>query len=278
MVYAGAKKMVSPSKILEFQKRGWWAQEKLDGIYCTISIGAAPGWRQRRELGRVSLVQKRSGKFVGTATGRDVLGLQTGWPPGTVVVGELMVQTPAAHRWQDAHGVRGFVAFDVLRLGDWNLFNSSRDGCVPFRDLRSSAFADRHHELQRLVETLPTRKARRAIKLAPVHRTKLRALYTDTVAAGGEGIVLIRPGAVVGERNAKRKVKRRDTVTCSVLRVLADERKALISHGGMAPFAISLPRFAVRVGDLVDVHATGFYGDSWIPRHARAVRARPDLA
>jgi len=274
--YAGAGGAVAPSRILELQRRGCVGQEKFDGVYATLTVSAAPGWRDRRELGRVGALWTRTGRLVGADSARDVLGLQTGMPPGTVLAGELMVQTPAAHRWQEREGVRGFVAFDVLRVGDWDVGRDCRR--VAARDVSRLPFAERYRELEWLIGGLPTQKARRAIRLAPVHRTGLRGLFRDVVDGGGEGLVLVDPDAPVGARGAKRKVKRSDDVTCTVLQVLEDERKVLLTLGGLEPFAVTAPRFAVQPGDLVDVRACGFYDPSWIPRHARIVRARPDLA
>lgn len=270
MTYCGPTKVAKADELVALERRGWVAEEKLDGVYCEVWIGAG---------GRVQLARYRSGARIGADSGRDLLGLRTPWPAGTVLAGELMVQTPAARRWQDAHGgVRGLVLFDILSWGDvdaqFRQLAAGRlgAGAMPARDMTSAPQHERRAVLERLVEDLSGRAAR-SVHLVAQRRRGLRDWFEGIVAEGGEGVVAKDPTAPAGA--GTRKVKRKDEVTARVIAVLADEGRVRLDWGGRI-FGASLPSFAVRAGQLVDVAAMGYY-ESNVPRHARVVRVRDDL-
>lgn len=277
-VYAGPSRRRAPSELGALERRGWWAEEKHDGCYVELHVG--PCERGARGFGaggaRIALALFRSGRMVGRAAGRDVLGARVPWPPGTVLAGELMVATPAARRWQDAHaGVRGVVLFDVLRLGDWGLYSSSRGmGVVgaPARDLAARPYGERRGVLESLAAELEG-PAARALVVAPVWRSRLRDRFEAITDAGGEGLVVRDPWAPAGRGCGK--VKRSDTITARVVQVLEGEGVVRLDWGGRL-FGASVPRFALAAGQLVDVRAVGFY-DEGIPRHAVIERVRGDL-
>ena len=204
------------------------------------------------------------------------MGLRTPWAPGTVVIGELQVQTPAAQRWQDAHGVRGLVLFDVLAVGDAPGLVSSllagRAGEVPSWDMTGRPYVDRRAWLERAVGELDGRAAR-VVQLVATRRRGLAGWYRELVDGGAEGVVLVDPGARAGR--GKKKLKRVDELGARVVAVLPDEGVARLNWGGIV-FSTALPAFPLRAGQAVDVAATGFY-DSDQPRHARLVRVREDL-
>src|SRR3990172_285927 len=259
VIYAGAQRASRPSELLSYQRRGWHAEEKIDGVYVELVAGAAPGWRERRELGRISQGILRSGRRVGCESGRDVLGVQTGWAPGTRVVGELLVQTPAAARWQDAHGgVAGVVLYDLIAEGDWIALHGARDAefsAVPYRDWTHAPQAERFARLRALVAGLDG-PAARALHLVEERATGLRGFYREVLERGGEGIVLVDPSAPV--QGGKRKVKRRDTLDCRVLELLGDEGVMRVQLGSRQAFAVSLPRFALSPRDTAEIAHLGW--------------------
>src|SRR3990170_2716710 len=100
--YCGPRRAVRPEALEQLERRGWVAQPKADGVYCELGIGAG---------GQVAWVRYRSGRWLTTADVarargahpcRDVIGLRTPWVGGAVLIGELMIQTPAAARWRQA--------------------------------------------------------------------------------------------------------------------------------------------------------------------------------
>jgi hypothetical protein len=268
--YCGPKRLATVGELAKLERAGWIAEEKLDGVYCEAWIGSG---------GRVQLARYRSGARVGGDSGRDLIGLRTPWPAGTVVVGELMTETPAAHRWQDSHdGLRGLVLFDILAWGNVDAqFRQLATGtlgttALPARDMTTAPYHERRAVLERLYEDVSGRAAG-VLHLVQQRRRGLRGWYEGIVAAGGEGIVVKDPAGTVGK--GSRKVKRKDDITARVIAVLPDEGCIRLDWGGRQ-FGTSLPAFAVSVGQLVDVSAIGFY-DSDLPRHARIVRVRNDL-
>lgn len=270
MTYCGPRRAAKVDELAALERRGWVAEVKEDGVYCELWIGAG---------GRVQLARYRSGGRVGAESGRDVLGLCTPWPAGTVLVGELQVETPAAHRWQDRHGgVRGLVLFDILAWGDVDAqfrqlaAGQLGAGPLPARDMSTAPQHERRAVLERLCEDLDGRAAR-VLHLVAHRRRGLRGWFEAIVAEGGEGVVLKDPGTPVG--TGLRKVKRRDEVTCRVIAVLGDEGRVRLDWGGRI-FGAALPAFGLAVGQLVDVAAMGFY-ESDLPRHARVTRVRDDL-
>lgn len=276
MTYAGPRRRVRESDLLTYERRGWVAEEKVDGCYVEIHIGTLPRigtspgrldggydrryWRGARRPGVVTRLVYRSGRDVPEATAADVLGRQTDWPDGTVLVGELMVSTPAAALHYQRHGVAGVVLFDVLRVGAdrWD-------------DLPNAA---RREQLERMTRDLDG-KAARVFQVAR-HHWRAADLYREIVdGEGGEGVVLCDPLAPVG--TGKLKAKRHDTVTCIVRRVFAEERLVELSLGTTGPtFYVVPPKIELAAGDLVDVAAMGTYLSD-VPRHARIVRVREDL-
>lgn len=276
--YCGAAGRVLAGEVDALERRGWWAQEKADGVYVEAGVGAG---------GVVAYARYRSGEVVTAADVRrargphrcgDLVGLRTPWAPGTVVAGELMVQTPAAARWQDGHGgIRGLVLFDVLAVGDAERLVAGllagESGPAPAWDMRARPYVDRRAWLERAVVDLDGRAAR-VLHLVAQRRRGLARWCAELVDAGAEGAVLVDPGAPVGR--GKRKLKRVDHLGARVVSVHEGEGIARLDWGGVL-FSVALPREPIVAGQVVDVDATGFYEGS-TPRHARIVCARPDLA
>ena len=272
--YAGPRGCARPEQLAELERRGWIAEEKSDGCYVTAYVGRD---------GRIVTARYRSGGVVGREAGRDLYRISTPIAPGTVLVGELQVQTPAAHRWQDVHGgLRGLVVFDVLAWGDVhaqfeNLCARGRvlgpGSAMPARDMTTATQAERRAVLERLIGGLEGAAAR-VLQLVPQRRRGLRAWYERVIGEGGEGVVVKDPRAPLGR--GARKVKRLDTVTAQVLQVLPEQGRVQLFWGGRA-FSVSIPKIPLRVGQLVDIFFSGLY-ESDLPRHARIVRARNDLS
>jgi hypothetical protein len=271
-VYTGPRRRVRLEELAAMQARGFVAEEKLDGWYVTLTIGTLPRlgtspgridggydrrfWRGARRPGVVTSMVTRGGR---AAPAGDVLHRQTPWPDGTVLVGELMTSTPAARLWQERHGCTGVVLFDALAVGgeDWTWMPQ----------------AARREQLERMVDGLSGRD--RAVFQLPRRSHRIAELARSVIDEGGEGVVVIDPQARAGA--GRWKAKRTDTVTCTVLRPLPAEGVVEVMLGSAGQrFAVSLPRFDVRPGQLVDVACMGTY-ESGEPRHARITRERQDL-
>lgn len=287
MAYCGPTRTARASELLAYQRKGWRLQPKADGWYAELRVGRCPCCGGSA----LTLARYRSGRVATLAEAkrsrehalRDVLGLHvSGWPSGTVLVGESHVGTPAARRREDALGLRGVTLFDVLAVGFGDelptavlAIAQATCGALPARDLRGEPQSERRRTLEELYLRLEGGPARRAIDVVPEWSTGLRNRYAEIVEGGGEGGVLVDPSAPVGK--GKLKVKRRDTVGCRVVSVSAEQGTARLSLGGMTAFSVQIPAFPIAPGQAVDVAAVGFYDDSWTPRHARIVAVRPDL-
>lgn len=285
LVYAGPRRSAREAELLAYQRRGWVLDEKLDGVYAELHVGRCPCCdRSAITVGRLRSGELATLEQVRRAPAhrfRHVVGLHVPWTAGTVVVGELHVQTPAAFRWRDAHGgVAGCTMFDVLATGTADDLPGAAvraaqaaqaAGGLPRRDWTREPFAERRRELEGLVAELRG-PAARTLFVARQWTAGLRNRYRELVEAGEEGGVLRDPAAPVGRGIVK--VKRSDTVTARVVAV--EEGRVRLDWGGQT-FAVATPSaFELAVGDLVDVAAIGFE-ERGIPRHARAVRRRDDL-
>jgi hypothetical protein len=318
LAYCGPRRRLRLDRLADAERRRLWAQEKSDGAYVELHVAdfwpstdterhAGPGGGRtcpvcgrrildgsalacssacaartvadltgrpdrrfhvnRRHVGAIHSARYRSGALVSGSDGHgglldDVRGLQIGLPAGSVLCGELMAHTPAALRWSEAHAGRiGVVLFDVLRVGAESV------AARPYRE--------RYEILSQLADRLDD-DARQVVEVARSWCCHLSARFDEVVSRGGEGLVLIDPDAPAG--SGKWKLKRSDTLDARVVELLPDEGVARVLVNGLDPFTVSTPPFPVRVGDVVEVAHVGWYDGTWTPRHAHAVRPRPDLS
>jgi len=253
---------------------GWAYQPKIDGCYGRITTDRA---------GKVTHAITRSGQPLRCG----LEGLATGLP-AAVLHAEVEAHTEAGIR---AAATAGFVRahlFDVTHL----------DG----RDMTGSPYADRYaalHTFQTQAEMRrvdPWRRDRqgdhhdtagrycvpvpvdyRRFPIVPQHRgpNAARALWRSHVEQeGGEGIVAVALNAPVGRRNAKRKIKPRDTLDARVVSV--DSSAAVLIYAGHQ-FVVSARGVPVHVGEVVEVAHSGWYEAGCTPRFTRIVRVRHDL-
>mgnify|MGYP000069419844 FL=1 len=253
---------------------GWAYQPKIDGCYARIETSGS---------GRVIRAITRSGQPLRCG----LEGLATGMP-AAVLHAEVEAHTEAGIRAAATAGFTRAHLFDVTAL----------DG----RDLRSEPYADRYAALHtyqvqaELRRVDPWRRDRqgdhhdtagrycvpipvdyRRFPIVPQHRgpNAARELWRDHVERhGGEGIVAVALRAPVGRRNAKRKIKPRDTLDARVVSV--DSSAAVLIYAGHQ-FVVSARGVPVHVGEIVEVAHSGWYESGVTPRFARIVRVRHDL-
>lgn len=282
--YVGPRLRARPEELHEYQSRGWLLEEKSDGCYVQVVVGA--NWRApcpkcgpayqtgifgpKRLDHRFAHNQRRHGAIAGALyrSGRSATmslgplhGLELGVPDGTVLAGELMERTDAAARWCGARSVPvGLVLFDVLRWGD--------------EDLAAEPYLKRRGTLDWLAGGLPE-QAQRFVTVAPAYRDRFRDRYESIIASGGEGVVIKDPGASAGARRGAFKVKRHDNLDVRVLAI--EEQTLLVEWGAGRTFRVTRPAFPVTVGGFVECKHVGLTTRD-LPRHCVAVRPRDDIS
>lgn len=279
--YAGAAGRLPLERAVELG-RGWVLQPKVDGCYARVHL-------DRR--GRVERVLSRAGAPLERALVGHLVGAFVGWPD-SVLVGELEAHTEAGNRAAAARGWRALHLFDVVRAGGRYL------GREPYR-ARRDALWRMQSEVVNLGCELPwyedDRGARdrrtgrwcRAVptdwRLTPivpqVPAARLEQAWSEWGPdAGAEGLVAVNLEAELGARGAKRKVKRTDTLDAVVV---AAGQSALTCEwaGRIVTVAAGAAGDArIRVGEVVELACEGWYEASSLPRFARLVRRRTDLA
>jgi hypothetical protein len=278
--YAGAAGRLPLERAAELG-RSWVLQPKVDGCYARAHL-------DRR--GRIERVLSRAGAEFGRDLVGHLLGAFVGWPD-SVLVGELEAHTEAGNRAAAARGWRALHLFDCIRAGGRYLgrepYRTRRDtlwrmqsevvnlGCeLPWyeddhgaRDRASGRWCRAVPTDWRLTPIVAQRPAARA-------RQAWREWGPD---AGAEGLVAVNLEAELGARGAKRKVKRTDTLDAVVV---ATGQGALTVEwaGRIVTVAAGAAGDArIRLGEVVELACEGFY-DSSLPRFARLVRRRTDLA
>lgn len=262
--------------------RGWAVQAKVDGCYARAHL-------DRR--GRIERVLSRAGRPLERALVGHILGAFVGWPD-SVLVGELEAHTEAGNRAAAGRGWRALHLFDVVRAGGRYL------GREPYR-ARRDALWRMQSEVVNLGCELPWYEDDHGARSKATGRW-CRAVATDWRLtpilpqwpagraeeawgawgpdAGGEGLVVVNLEAPLGARGAKRKVKRTDTLDAVVV---ASGQGALTVEwaGRLVTVAAGAPADArIGVGEVVELACEGWYERTSLPRFARLVRQRTDLA
>ena len=276
--YTGAGARLDVRRGLELHRSRWAWMPKIDGCYARVST-------DRR--GRVFSVLSRAGTALTEA--RDLVGLLIG-PPDSVLHGELEAHTEAGNRHAELRGWRALHLFDVTRRAGVDV------AARPFADRYGALKADRAqlelagtsnpwvvddrgdaHDPRTGRYTRPIPRDHRRFPLVPISRDPSALWSSFVVRGGGEGVVAVRLDARAGQRAAKRKIKSTDTLDCVVLEIGAGV--AALSYGGRSFVVSARGRWSSLVpGDRVEVAADGWYERGALPRFARIVRVRTDLA
>jgi hypothetical protein len=278
--YAGAAGRLPLNRVAELG-RSWVLQPKVDGCYARAHL-------DRR--GRIERVLGRAGAELGRDLVGHLLGAFVGWPD-SVLVGELEAHTEAGNRAAAARGWRALHLFDCVRAG------GRYAGREPYRARRDLLWR-MQSEVVNLGCELPwyeddhgarsraTGRWARAVptdwRLTPIVAQRpashARAAWEEWGPdSGAEGLVAVNLEAELGTRGSKRKVKRTDTLDAVV--VAAGPGALTVEWAGrlVTVAAGAAADARIRVGEVVELACEGFY-DSDLPRFARLVRQRPDLA
>ena len=278
--YTGATRRLTQDRGLSLdpKKHGW--MPKMDGCYARIAT-------DRR--GRITSILSRAGNTLATHTG-SLLGRNLGFP-SAVLHGELEWYSEAGMRAARTRGEPWIHLFDCTRaLGvtierepyvtryGWLHRWQAWEECNLDGAWQAEEHGIRDIDTGRWVR--PAKETIRALPIVPLVRTKAAAelLWTSHVdRGGGEGLVAVRLDAPASARAAKSKIKKHDTLDCTVVRF--DRSGAELDWKGH--------RFVVKctgainaqlsVGAIVEVKSDGFYETSITPRFARITRLRTDL-
>lgn len=278
--YVGAGARIDRDRGLELDPRRWAWQPKVDGVYARISLD---------QRGRVSNVLSRAGRPLAEA--RDLLGIVAG-APDSVLHGELEAHTEAGNR-AALRGWRCVHVFDVTRANG--------------RDVSAAPYTQRYgvlHEMQAAIELDGRARVRswtvdaggaahsattgrfvraiprdlRRFPIVPLARGfgAGEQLWLEHVErGGGEGLVAVRLDAAAGARGGKRKIKATDTL--DVVVIASDGRAAIVGFAGHT-FAVASSGAMYAAGEVLEVAHDGWYENATVPRFARVVRRRLDLA
>jgi hypothetical protein len=251
------------------------AMPKRDGAYAAVRTD---------ELGRIASIVSRNGNPFSTLEAGHLLGVQTGLPSAQLA-GELDTHTEAGIAARTVRGYALLHLFDLLALDGRSL------AALPYEQRygalhRGQALAERggrigppvdhcgdaHGPDGRYVVDLP--RDTRLTPIVPLVRGRgaIVDCYERTVAAGGEGVVVVALDAPLGRRRSKVKLKPTQEIDAIVL--AADRHAAIVSHRGRT-FAVGTVR-QPAVGAIVEVAHDGEYANG-TPRFPRVVRVRTDL-
>jgi hypothetical protein len=251
------------------------AMPKRDGAYAAVRTD---------ELGRIASIVSRNGNPFSTLEAGHLLGVQTGLPSAQLA-GELDTHTEAGIAARTVRGYALLHLFDLLALDGRSL------AALPYEQRygalhRGQALAERggrigppvdhcgdaHGPDGRYVVDLP--RDTRLTPIVPLVRGRgaIVDCYERTVAAGGEGVVVVALDAPLGRRRSKVKLKPTQEIDAIVL--ATDRHAAIVSHRGRT-FAVGTVR-QPAVGAIVEVAHDGEYANG-TPRFPRVVRVRTDL-
>lgn len=281
--YCGAGARLDPDSGLKLDPDRWAFQRKVDGCYVRVSTDAR---------GCVANMLTRSGNSIAP----EMTGINTGIP-SAILFGEFEGHTEAGIAAATGRG------WPLVHLFDAAHVESKRIASLPYRERLALLHqhqttaelggrlnpwtkdeeGDHHDQRGRYCRPVP-RDARRFPVIETVRGSDgARELWRSYVERdGGEGLVAVRLDAVLGARNAKRKVKTTDTIDCTVIAV-GGGCATLVA--GTVPnwtdgltFAVSARgRWSQLVpGAVVSVAHDGFYS-STVPRFPRLVGERLDL-
>jgi hypothetical protein len=280
--YAGAGTRLAPEKAFALDTKVWAVQRKVDGAYVKIETDHA---------GVIQRMQYRSGENVGVADADGLYGMAIGLP-SSQLHGEILAMTEWALAERQRIGYTQVHLFDVSRIGPrpvaplpyserYGMLHRWQAGVenlgdVPRLDWWNEISGHAHDPITgRFVRAVPRDLRRLPIVELVRGKGAVETLWSAHVEGeGGEGIVAVRLDAPLGARNAKRKIKKAESLDCVV--VATGTRAAELIHDGHR-FVVSAVGKDLRPGMTVEVLADGFYADGRTPRFPRIQRARLDL-
>jgi hypothetical protein len=260
--------------------RGFVVQPKVDGSYVTVRTDVG---------GRVSHLFTRNGHELPANLMRDFEGLV--WAPESILIAEAEVWSEASNRVAARRGYRALHLFDALRVRGEDVSSlpqaARRDALMRAEtwvidhvpDLWERDEGRRARALSSGQFCAATPRSWRRMQVVPQLPAHLAdKAWAEWVEPGREpieGLVVVQPGARLGARKAKLKVKRLDTIDAIVLE--AGDRIARLRWAGGTFVQPYFKAAELRVGQVVEVSCSGFYETSGEPKHSRIVRSRPDL-
>ncbi len=275
--YCGAGARLTPERGTALPHKLWGWQPKIDGVYARVTLDSR---------GRVQRVLSRAAESLRAAD--DLLGIVAG-PPDSVLHGELEAHTEAGIRAATTRGWAALHLYDCTRLDGRPLDREPYrtryaalhqaqaqlevDGAAR-RQLWTDDATGRHHGARgRFVAAVP--RDLRRFPIVPTARGPGagESLWRSHVeVGGGEGIVAVRLDAPLKARGGKRKIKVTDTI--DALCVSSSPGGSTLLYAGRTFIVGSV----VEVGAVVEVAHDGWYEAAPVPRFARVIRRRDDLA
>jgi hypothetical protein len=273
--YAGASGRVTLSAAAALPWQRFAVMEKKDGAYAQVDTD---------DEGRIVSVVSRTLRPFQRDDIAHLLGVATGLPRARLAA-EAELHTEAGIAARTVRGYALLHLFDLLALDGRSL------AALPYEQRygalhRGQALAERggrigppvdhcgdaHGPDGRYVVDLP--RDTRLTPIVPLVRGRgaIVDCYERTVAAGGEGVVVVALDAPLGRRRSKVKLKPTQEIDAIVL--AADRHAAIVSHRGRT-FAVGTVR-QPAVGAIVEVAHDGEYANG-TPRFPRVVRVRTDL-
>jgi len=186
--YLGPGLDIEPDVLSKYEESGQWlAEHKIDGMWAKMIIGHPAEGRPNILSSRDATTAAISGSNLG-----DLDMLETPWPEGTVVVGELEAATEWATIQANAKGYRSLHLFDVTHVGGQSskpLPLNQRRELLEMLHGKISGSDDLHSRLP-LLQTSTQGFAK---------------LYDEACAGGDEGIVLKAMSSHYGTHRADGK-------------------------------------------------------------------------
>jgi hypothetical protein len=171
--YLGPGMDIEPDVLAKYEATGKWAGEhKIDGMWSKFIVGNPSEGKPNVLSSRDATTPVISGANLG-----DLDTLQTPWPEGSVLIGELEAATEWATEQANAKGYRSLHLYDVVRVG--------HQSAMPLPWHQRRALLEAMHAKISGNDDLHSR-----LPLLSVSHGGFAKLYEETCSNGGEGIVL----------------------------------------------------------------------------------------
>lgn len=282
-LYAGAKGRIDLASITKLGSR-YALVPKSDGAYATIMTD---------KTGRISSIITRSGELLSPSLMSEFSGIH--WSPSSVLVGEIELWTEASNRAAAMRGYRMIHLFDAQRIDGEDLtrlaYRARRDALMRAesrivqddldRPWIEDSEGDAHDPKTGRYKARVPRSWRRIRVLPQLAVSQLDTAMADWIdgqtTGPVEGLVVVALDACLGKPGAKKKCKPTSTID-AVVTSLDERAMSVFWMAGGISLALGRPSsLDIKPGDVVEVLHEGFT-DSGIPKFARAMRPRPDMA
>lgn len=266
--YAGAGAPLKLEDARALVAKGWGVQPKMDGGYTELHTD---------RTGRVRRILGRSGQAIPLALSSHLVGAWVGWPE-SVLIGEIEAYTERGNAAFESSGYRSVWLFDCAQADGRSIarepYHVRRE--ILYR-MQSEVVAEaerswtpvagmrgRENRSGRYVKAMPE-----DWRLTPiVPWVGLEEGWARARAGEIEGVVLVDPGASLGKRGGKRKLKPVETVDGTVLHA---GKSVVVFVPGYGTLKMGRRGLEVREGEVVEI------GVESGMRFPRLLRARPDL-